>query len=78
VETGAALAVGVGAVVVVFLIVRQQEQRTAMLIAQKNQQQQQGDGALSFRDGFAVLGTAAATYFGGPSAGAKAAAALAP
>jgi hypothetical protein len=76
VETGAAVAIGVGALVVVFLITKQQEQQTAMLIAQQRQQQQ-GDGALSFRDGFAVLGTIAATYFGGPGAGAKAATALA-
>lgn len=79
-ETGVAIGIGLGAVVLVFLLTRQQEQQTAMKIAAIQAQQSApaaGNGALSFHDVFAVAGTVAATYFGGPSAGSKAATALA-
>jgi len=85
VEDGATVAlVAVAAVALVFIVTRRQEAQTNMVIAQiradaqKRAASSQDSGALSFQDAFAVVGTAAATYFGGPAAGAKAAQALAP
>jgi hypothetical protein len=77
-ETGAAIAIGAGALVLVFLVTRQQEQQTAAMIAlaQKKQQEQQGDGALSFKQLFQGGAIAVATYFGGPAAGSSAAKAV--
>jgi hypothetical protein len=78
VENGAAIAIGVGVVVVAFLYTRSQEQKTATMIRSAQQQSASTPKTLSFADGFALVGTAAATYFGGPGAGAQAAQQLAP
>ncbi len=77
-ETGAAIAVGVGALVVVFLVTRQQEQKTATMIALQQQKQQQapGDGALTFKQVFQGGAIFVGTYVGGPSGGAAAAKAV--
>ncbi len=81
-EDGALIAIGVGAVLVVYFVTKAQEQKTAaMILAAKQQQQQQAKKsgepyAVSFNDALAVGATVVATYFGGPSSGAKAAAAF--
>lgn len=77
-EDGAAIAIGVGAVVVAFLLIRSQEQKTAVLISQQQKKAApSGPYALSLNDQFAIGATIVATYFGGPGAGAKTAGALA-
>lgn len=82
-ESATVALVAVAAVALVFIVMRRQEANAQMAIAQIRAQQQrsqsgQDSGALSLGDVIAVGGTAVATYLGGPSAGAKAAAALAP
>ncbi len=73
---GVAIIVGVGVVAGVLYYTRKQEQRTAMLIAQQVKAAQaraaSAPKTLSFADGFTIVATAAATYFGGPAAGQQA------
>lgn len=52
-ETGTAIAIGVGALVLVFFLTRQQEQRTAAMIAQQPPKPT-GPYALSLQDQIAV------------------------
>jgi hypothetical protein len=77
VETGTAIAIGVGAVVVVFLLTRHQEQKTAAMITAQQPQKSSGPYALSINDQIAIGGSILATYFGGPATGAKVAGVLA-
>ncbi len=77
--TGAALAIAAGALVLVFVVTKAQEQKTAAMVAHIQQSKAfDPNDPLSFQDVFAVGATAAATYFGGIGAGAKAASAFAP
>lgn len=78
-ETATVALVAVAAVAL-FWFTKRQEASTAMLLAQLQQKKptQSGPYALSVGQVVAVVGTAAATYAGGPSAGVAAANALAP
>ena len=77
-DDGAAIALGVGAVLLVFLYTRHQEQKTAAMIAAAQQPPKpSGPYALSINDQIAIGGSILATYFGGPATGAKVAGVLA-
>lgn len=76
-ETGTAIAIGVGALVVVILLTRHQEQKTAAMIAASQPPKASGPYALSINDQIAIGGSILATYFGGPATGAKVAGVLA-
>jgi hypothetical protein len=70
VEGAAAIAVGVGAIVVVLFITRKQEATAAAMAARIKQQKD--SAGLGFGDVLGIGTVAAATYAGGPAAGAKA------
>lgn len=80
-DESATVAIVAVAAVALFWFVKRQEAQTAMLLAQINARKsaaQSGPYALTVGQVVAVVGTAAATYAGGPSAGVAAANALAP
>jgi hypothetical protein len=69
-EGAAAIAVGVGAVLVALYLTRKQEESTAMKAARITQQK--NSAGLGLTDIVAAGIVGAATYAGGPTAGAKA------
>lgn len=78
-STGAAIAVGVGALVLVLYLTRRQEQQTAAMIANiKSATPTAGSsgGALSFKQLFQGGAIVVGTYLGGPEQGFKVAQAV--
>ncbi len=76
-STGAAIAIGAGALVLVLYFTRKQEQQTAAMIATiKTPTAGSSDGALSFKQLFQGGAIVVGTYLGGPSGGTAAAKAV--